>query len=195
MPPSSPNSAERGRLVVIAGPSGAGKSTIVRGLLHLRPFRFSVSATTRTPRPGEIDGVHYHFVDVAGFRRMVDDGELLEWAEYGANLYGTPLAPVLEVLDQGDDILLEIEVNGAQQVREIHPEATMIFIRPPSLDELERRLRARGDTDEDAISRRLDIAADELAVADELFDHVVVNDDVDTAMTQVLEILDTVASR
>jgi guanylate kinase len=180
---------------VIAGPSGAGKSTIVRGLLHLRPFRFSVSATTRTPRPGEIDGVHYHFVDVADFRRMVDDGELLEWAEYGANLYGTPLAPVLEVLDHGDDILLEIEVNGAQQVREVHPEATMIFIRPPSLDELERRLRARGDTDEDAISRRLDIAADELAVADELFDHVVVNDDVDTAMTQVLDILDTVASR
>jgi guanylate kinase len=180
---------------VIAGPSGAGKSTIVRGLLHLRPFRFSVSATTRAPRPGEIDGVHYRFVDVADFRRMVDDGELLEWAEYGANLYGTPLAPVLEVLDQGDDILLEIEVNGAQQVREIHPDATMIFIRPPSLDELERRLRARGDTDEDAISRRLDIAADELAVADELFDHVVVNDDVDRAMTEVLGILDTVVSR
>lgn len=195
MPPSSPNSVERGRLVVIAGPSGAGKSTIVRGLLHLRPFRFSVSATTRAPRPGEIDGVHYHFVEVAEFRRMVDDGELLEWAEYGANLYGTPLAPVLEVLEKGDDILLEIEVNGAQQVREIHPEATMIFIRPPSLEELERRLRARGDTDEDAISRRLDISADELAVADELFDNVVVNDDVDTAMTEVLEILDTVVSR
>lgn len=195
VPPSSPNSVERGRLVVIAGPSGAGKSTIVRGLLHLRPFRFSVSATTRGPRPGEIDGVHYHFVDVADFRRMVEQGELLEWAEYGANLYGTPLAPVLDVLDQGDDILLEIEVNGAQQVREIHPDATMIFIRPPSLDELERRLRARGDTDEDAISRRLDIAADELAVADELFDHVVVNDDVDHAMAKVLDILDTVASR
>lgn len=175
---------------MIAGPSGAGKSTIVRGLLHLRPFRFSVSATTRSPRPGEIDGVHYRFIDVVEFRRMVEDGEFLEWAEYGANLYGTPLAPVLGVLDSGEDILLEIEVKGAQQVREIHPEALMIFIRPPSLEELERRLRSRGDTDEEAIDRRLDIAADELAVADQLFDHVVVNDDVDEAMHDVLDILD-----
>jgi guanylate kinase len=175
---------------VIAGPSGAGKSTIVRGLLHLRPFKFSVSATTRTPRPGEIDGVHYHFVDMAEFRRMVDDSKLLEWAEYGTNLYGTPLVPVLAVLDQGDDMLLEIEVNGAQQVREVYPDATMIFVRPPSLEELERRLRARGDTDDESISRRLDIAADELAVADQLFDYVIVNDDVDRAMHDVLDILD-----
>jgi guanylate kinase len=180
---------------VIAGPSGAGKSTIVRGLLHLRPFRFSVSATTRPPRPGEIDGVHYQFVPVEDFRRMVEDSQLLEWAEYGDNLYGTPLIPVLNVLDLGEDMLLEIEVNGAQQVREVYPDATMIFIRPPSLGELERRLRARGDTDEVSISRRLDIAADELAVAEQLFDHVVVNDDVDQAMNDVLDILDRLPSR
>lgn len=177
---------------MVSGPSGAGKSTIVRGLLHLRPFRFSVSATTREPRPGEIDGVHYHFVDVVEFRRMVDDSELLEWAEYGKNLYGTPLVPVAAALDRGEDMLLEIEVNGAQQVREVFPDATMVFIRPPSLEELERRLRSRGDTDRQAISRRLDIAADELSVADQLFEHVVVNDEVDRTMHEVLEILDRV---
>jgi guanylate kinase len=180
---------------VIAGPSGAGKSTIVRGLLHLRPFRFSVSATTRPPRPGEIDGVHYQFVTVGDFRRMVEESQLLEWAEYGDHLYGTPLAPVLDVLDVGEDLLLEIEVNGAQQVREVYPDATMIFIRPPSLEELERRLRTRGDTDEHSISRRLDIAADELAVAEQLFDYVIVNDDVDRAMHEVLDILDRLPSR
>jgi guanylate kinase len=175
---------------VIAGPSGAGKSTIVERLLACRPFRFSVSTTTRMPRPGEVDGVHYHFVDVREFRRMVDSAELLEWAEYGTNLYGTPLAPVVSVLDRGEDMLLEIEVQGAQQVREVYPAALMIFIRAPSLEELERRLRERGDTTDEAIERRLEIARWEVSVADRLFDHVVVNDDVDRALDEVLGILD-----
>lgn len=176
--------------MVIAGPSGAGKSTISRRLLEQRPFRFSVSVTTREPRPGEIDGVHYRFVDVREFRRMVDDSELLEWAEYGANLYGTPLHPVLAVLDDGEDVLLEIEVQGAKQVREVYPAALMIFIRAPSLEELARRLRSRGDTSEDQIERRLEIARWELAVADALFDHVVVNEDVDVATKEVLDLVD-----
>ena len=174
----------------MAGPSGAGKSTIVRGLLARRPFRFSVSATTRRPRPGEIDGVHYRFVELERFRRMVANAELLEWAEYGSNLYGTPLQPVLSQLETGHDVLLEIEVNGARQIRQVYPAATMIFIRAPSLDELERRLRARGDTDPDAIDRRLEIARHELAEAPALFDHIVVNDDVDRAIDEVVALLD-----
>ena len=181
---------ERGRLVVIAGPSGAGKSTIVRRLLAHRPFRFSVSVTTRPPRPGEVDGVHYHFVTVEEFRAMVDHSELLEWAEYGTSLYGTPLGPVLDVLDGGEDMLLEIEVQGAALVREVYPEALMIFVRAPSLTELARRLRERGDTTDEAIERRLEIARHELAIADALFDYVVVNEDLDATLAQVLDILD-----
>jgi guanylate kinase len=176
---------------VIAGPSGAGKSTIVRRLLERKPFRFSVSATTRAPRPGEVEGVHYRFMDVLEFRRMVDDSEFLEWAEYGSNLYGTPLEPVLETLDRGEDVLLEIEVQGARQVREVYPAALMIFIRAPSLDELARRLRSRGDTSEDQIERRLDIARWELAIAESLFDHVVVNEDIDESTEEVLELVST----
>jgi guanylate kinase len=180
---------ERGRLVVIAGPSGAGKSTIVRRLLDQRPFRFSVSATTRDPRPGELDGVHYRFLDVTQFRRMIGDSQFLEWADYGANLYGTPLAPVLDTLDRGEDVLLEIEVQGARQVREAYPDALMIFIRAPSLDELARRLRRRGDTNEDQIERRLEIAHWELSIAENLFDHIVVNADIEEATEEVLRLV------
>ncbi|MDH5294241.1 MAG: guanylate kinase [Acidimicrobiia bacterium] len=175
---------------MIAGPSGAGKSTIVRRLLAHRPFRFSVSVTTRAPRPGEVDGVHYHFVTVEEFRAMVDHSELLEWAEYGTSLYGTPLGPVLDVLEGGEDMLLEIEVQGAALVREVYPEALMIFVRAPSLTELARRLRERGDTTDEAIERRLEIARHELAIADALFDYVVVNEDLDATLAQVLDILD-----
>lgn len=120
---------------------------------------------------------------------MVDDSALLEWAEYGSNLYGTPLRPVLATLEQGEDVLLEIEVQGASQVREVYPAAVMIFVRAPSLEELARRLRERGDTTEAQIERRLEIARWELAVADSLFDHVVVNDDVDETVEQVLDLV------
>jgi guanylate kinase len=180
---------ERGRLVVIAGPSGAGKSSIVRRLLDQRPFRFSVSATTRDPRPGELDGVHYRFLDVTQFRKMIGDSQFLEWADYGTNLYGTPLAPVLDTLDRGEDVLLEIEVQGARQVREAYPDALMIFIRAPSLDELARRLRRRGDTNEDQIERRLEIAHWELSIAENLFDHIVVNADIEEATKEVLRLV------
>ena len=174
---------------MIAGPSGAGKSSIVRRLLDQRPFRFSVSATTRDPRPGELDGVHYRFLDVTQFRKMIGDLQFLEWADYGTNLYGTPLAPVLDTLDRGEDVLLEIEVQGARQVREAYPDALMIFIRAPSLDELARRLRRRGDTNEDQIERRLEIAHWELSIAENLFDHIVVNADIEEATEEVLRLV------
>jgi guanylate kinase len=177
-------------LIVIAGPSGAGKSTIVKALLERRPFRFSVSVTTRPSRPGEVDGREYSFVTVEEFRRMVDDSELLEWAEYGAHLYGTPLRPVLDVLRAGDDVLLEIEVQGAEQIREVYPQAVMIFVKAPTLDELGRRLRSRGDTTEAQIERRLEIGRWELSVADTLFDHVVTNDQIDDTIEEVIRILD-----
>lgn len=189
-PHSSSSSVERGRLLVISGPSGAGKSTIVHGLLAARDLAFSVSATTREPRPGEVDGQHYHFMDTQRFRDLVDSRAFLEWAEYGSNLYGTPLAPVLDHLDRGCDVVLEIEMQGARQVKEIHPEALFVFIAPPSIEILERRLRDRGDTSPADVERRLEIARHELVEAESLFDHVIVNEDVDEAVAELVEILD-----
>jgi guanylate kinase len=175
--------------VVIAGPSGAGKSTVVAALRRRHPFHFSVSATTRPPRPSEVDGVHYRFVERAEFERMAQGGELLEWAEYGANLYGTPREAVEAHLRRGRDVLLEIEIQGARQVRRGFPAAVMVFIAPPSLEELERRLRRRGDTDEQAIARRLEIARREMAEAPGLFDHVVVNRDIEETVAEVGRLL------
>jgi len=151
---SSPDRAAFGRLIVVSGPSGAGKSTIVNALADRHPFFFSISATTRTARPGETDGVEYHFVDRDEFVRMRDTGRLLEWAEYSGNLYGTPRAPVLERIAAGDDVLLDIEVMGAVQVKASFPEALTVFLTPPTLEELERRLRSRGDTSPEDIGRR-----------------------------------------
>lgn len=189
--PSSPNSAEYGRLFVISGPSGTGKSTIVARVRERVPLAFSVSATTRRPRPGEVDGVHYRFVDDDTFDAMIEEGELLEWATYGTRRYGTPRAPVMERLAAGDDVLLEIEVQGARQIRHTHPEAVMVFVVPPGRAALEDRLRARGDTDEDDIRRRLRIALEEMEAAPRLFDHLVVNDDLDTAVAEVVGLLGT----
>jgi guanylate kinase len=182
-------------LIVVSGPSGAGKSTIVRSLLERREFTFSVSVTTRARRPTEDDGVDYLFVDREAFQRMVVDGDLLEWAEYGDNLYGTPRGPVEAALVRGEDVLLEIEVQGARQIRETHPSARMVFIAPPDLGELERRLRNRGDTDDDAIERRMDIARRELEDAGRLFDVIVVNDDVERATAEIKAYLDDPGSR
>ncbi|HEY7703631.1 MAG TPA: guanylate kinase [Acidimicrobiia bacterium] len=185
MPRSSANSAEEsGRLFVVSGPSGVGKSTIVDGLARLRSFHFSVSATTRSPRPGETEGVDYLFVDRAGFERMIAEGELLEWATYGDDYYGTPRRPVEDALTAGSDVVLEIEVQGARQVRSAFPEAVLVFIAPPTPDVLETRLRGRGDTSPEAIARRLAIAREELAAVDE-FDHVVVNHDLGQAIAEL----------
>lgn len=174
---------------MISGPSGAGKSTIVRRVRERLPLAYSVSATTRPPRPGEVDGVHYHFLDDGEFDRMLEKGELLEWARYGGHRYGTPRGPVLQHLDEGRDVLLEIEVEGAQQVRESHPSAFMIFVMPPDRATLEERLRKRGDTGDTDISTRLEIALEEMAQARRLFDRLVVNDDLEQAVEEVVGLL------
>lgn len=178
-----------GRILVVAGPSGSGKSSIVKELLERLDVEFSVSSTTRLPRPGERHGVHYDFISRRDFDAMIADDELLEWAEYNNRFYGTPAAPVDEAIAAGRDILLEIDIQGARQVRERRPEAVMFFIAPPSLDELEKRLRRRGDTSEEDIEERLEIAESEMAEAATLFDHVVVNENLDQAVADMVQLI------
>lgn len=174
---------------MIAGPSGVGKGTIVRRLVQRLPrLRVSVSATTRPPRPAERDGVDYRFVSEAEFSRLIAEGELLEWAEVFGHRYGTPAAPVREALARGEDVVLEIDVQGAFQVRERDPSAVLVLIEPPSMTELERRLRERGTEDEARLTERLATAERELAQRD-AFDHVVVNDDLERAVDQLVAII------
>ena len=150
---------KRGTLFVITGPSGAGKGTVLKKVMAATDhLYFSISATTRAPRPGEIHGVHYHFITRESFAQLIREERLLEHAEYVGNFYGTPLDPVLEHLAQGDDVILEIEIQGAKQVKARYPEAALVFIAPPSFDELERRLRGRGTETEETILRRMDTA-------------------------------------
>ena len=174
---------------MVSGPSGVGKSTIVNALAERHPFYFSVSATTRKARPGETNGIEYYFVEEDEFVGMRDGGELLEWAEYSGNLYGTPRSQVLERIATGGDVLLDIEVMGAVQVKASFPDALMLFLMPPTVDALEKRLRSRGDTSEEDIARRLAIARWQLEVAEERFDHIVVNDSVEDAVERILRIL------
>ena len=158
---------------------------MVAGLRQRRPLYFSVSATTREARFGETHGVHYWFLQPEEFAALLDTGDLLEWAEYNGRQYGTLRKPVVDHLSAGEDVLLEIEVQGARQVRASHPEAVMFFIVPPGLDELESRLRRRGDTSEADIRNRLEIARREMEEAEILFDHVVVNDILERAIEEV----------
>jgi len=176
---------------VIAGPSGVGKGSLVKELLSRDPegLVLSVSATTRPPRPIETDGVDYFFVDDEGFDRMVNDGDLLEWAEiFDGQRSGTPRGFVEWRRDEGRDVILEIDVQGAAQVRERSPDAVLILLTPPSLDELERRLRGRGTESEERLAVRLAKAGWELAQAP-TFDHVVVNDDLPRAAEEVAAII------
>jgi guanylate kinase len=176
----------RGLVVVIAGPSGVGKGTVTARLRELIPDAvFSVSATTRPPRGHEHDGVEYRFVDDDGFDAMVAGDELVEWAAYAGHRYGTPRAPLEAALAAGAIVLLDIEVQGALQVKSRVPESLLVFLEPPSRAELERRLRARRTDDEDAIARRLATADVELAARDR-FDLVVVNDDLERCVAQIL---------
>jgi len=183
---------DRGRLFVISAPSGAGKSTITRRIITLRPeIVLSVSFTTRQPRDGEKDGVAYHFVSKARFGEMIGQGEFLEYAEYVGEFYGTPKRPVCEWLDSGKDVLLEIEVRGARQVMAQAPDATTIFIVPPDMQELERRLRGRRSEPEEKMASRLDKARQELREK-ELYKHIVVNDNVSRAAEEILGIIDCI---
>lgn len=179
----------RGKLIVVSGPSGAGKSTVIKKVMERRSdLCFSVSATTRKPRDGEVDGVHYFFVTGTEFDRMIGDDELLEHAEYNRDNYGTPRAYVEEKRRAGMHVLLDIEVQGARQVRERVPEAIKIFVIPPSLQVLEQRLRGRDTEDEEQIQRRLARARGEYREAD-FYDYVVINDDLEVAASELNAII------
>jgi len=183
---------KKGKLVVISGPSGAGKSTIASEARKRTGAEFSVSVTTRRPRPGEIDGREYHFVDRATFEKMIAAGELLEWAEVFGELYGTPARPVEQAVEAGRTILLDVDVQGGRQVHEKMPSATFILIVPPSPEELARRLDRRGTEAPAELESRLARADAEIAAAREsgIYGHVVVNDDLDQAIDRVVEIMD-----
>lgn len=180
---------KRGTLFVVTGPSGAGKGTVLKKVMAATDhLYFSISATTRAPRPGEIHGVHYHFITRESFAQLIREERLLEHAEYVGNFYGTPLDPVLEHLAQGDDVILEIEIQGARQVKARYPEAALVFIAPPSFDELERRLRGRGTETEETILRRMDTARRECAHMD-AFQYIVLNDTPENGAYELLSII------
>ena len=176
---------KQGKLLVITGPSGVGKGTLVRALLNRNPeFYLSISATTRKPRTGEIEGKDYYFVTPSEFEQKIENGQLLEWAEYAGNYYGTPRTPIERQIELGKTVILEIEVLGARQVKETFSDALLLFILPPSDQELERRLRGRGNEEELAIIRRLEKAKEEIAVSRE-FNHQIVNDDLNLALQEI----------
>ena len=187
--------SRRGKLIVIAGPSGVGKGSVVRRLLdrdradgHDR-LAYSISVKTRAPRANERDGREYHFISEAAFDAMLQNDELLEWAPFVDHRSGTPRRFVEDSLAAGRDVILEIDVKGAEQVRAEVPDATLIFLAPPSMEELERRLRGRGTEDDERIARRLETAAWEMTQRD-WFDHVVVNDHLERAADEVAAIIE-----
>ena len=181
--------SKKGRLIVISAPSGGGKGTVIKRLLELAPdLCYSVSATTRTPRKGEVNGESYHFLTRDKFVEMINNNEFLEHAKYVEEFYGTPKQFILDCVENGDDVILEIEVQGAKQVMDIIPEALTIFIVPPSLDELERRLRGRGTDSEEKLIARLKTARQELNEK-EHYKHVVINDEVDRAAREILSLV------
>lgn len=179
----------KGSLFIITGPSGTGKGTLLREVMQtLDRLYFSVSATTRAPRPGEEDGVHYHFLSRERFEELVARDRFLEYARYAENYYGTPLDPVLEQMEQGRDVILEIELQGALQVMARMPEAVTVFIAPPSFAELESRLRGRGTETEEVIRTRLELARKECAAMN-AFRYVVVNDRVEEAADRLRAVI------
>lgn len=180
----------KGLLILISGPSGTGKGTVCDLLRQKHPeISYSISATTRQPRPGEQDGVNYYFYTKEKFREMIDQGQLLEWAEVYGNFYGTPKQKVLDRLEAGEDILLEIDTQGALNVMKVMPEGLFIFLLPPSLEELAARLKGRGTETEESLHRRLGAAVDEIKLATK-YRYVVVNDKVEDAQEAIANIIE-----
>ena len=177
------------RLTLITGPSGVGKGTLVKKLLERNnDIWLSISATTRMPRDGEKNGIDYYFIEKERFDELIAQKGFLEWAEFAGNFYGTPKADVERIRKRGKKVLLEIELEGARQVRKSCPEAFQIFIAPPSFDELKKRIRSRGTESEESIKRRLNRAKEELLATDE-FDAVVINDNISTALKKLEELI------
>ena len=182
----------RGRLIVVSGPSGAGKSTLIRASLEAVPeLAYSVSATTRGPRPGAVDGRDYIFLSRQEFERWIQEGRFLEWAEYSGNLYGTLEQKVEEFLDEGKSVILELELQGARQVQVKRPDAIMVFVRAPSLEETRRRLTGRATESEEALESRLATAVGEVAARDE-FDHEVINENRERARKNMIEKMESI---
>ncbi len=180
--------SKKGVLTVISGFSGAGKGTIMRELIKKYPYFLSTSATTRKPREGETDGKEYFFHTREEFQKMIEDKELIEWAEYVGNYYGTPRKAVEQQLNEGNDVLLEIEIQGGMLVKEQFPDALLVFITPPSAEELKRRLVGRGTESEEEISRRLARAAEEAPYM-ESYDYIVTNDVLEDCVEQLNQII------
>ncbi len=178
-----------GLLVILSGPSGAGKSTVIREVMRRRELFFSVSCTTRPMREGEQDGVDYHFISRERFEQLIAENALLEYAEYAGRFYGTPRKPAEEQMSRGVDVMLDIEVQGARQIREREPKSVSIFLLPPSWEELEHRLRGRGTDSDEMIAKRLATAHREMTEAP-AYDYLVVNDQVEAAADKVCAILD-----
>lgn len=184
-----------GVLLVFSGPSGAGKDTILHSLLkNTKQVHLSVSATTRSPREGEEDGKDYYFVSKEQFEVMISQGEMLEYAQYCGNFYGTPKAPVEAALQQGKDVILEIEVNGALQIKKKCPDCATVFVLPPSMEILERRLRRRQTEDEETLLKRLAKAKEEIALAEE-YDYIIINDALEDAVDEIHCILSAEKSK
>ncbi|PZE22527.1 guanylate kinase [Paenibacillus xerothermodurans] len=180
---------ERGILIVLSGPSGVGKGTVCKALRRYAPdLVYSVSATTRAPREGEQEGVNYFFRSRDQFQRLIQQNEMLEWAEYVGNFYGTPRKFVEDTLNAGKDVILEIEVQGAMKVKQTFPEAVFIFLLPPSMDELKSRIVGRGTDSQEAIRSRMTVAADEISLI-EYYDYAIVNDRVELACSRIQSII------
>ncbi len=180
---------KEGMLLLFSGPSGVGKDTVLDIVLNKdKNLQKSVSLTTREIRENEVDGKDYHFISMEEFENMISQGQVLEFAKYGSNLYGTPKAPVDKWLSEGKTVILKIEVQGASKIKELYPDSVAIFVLPPSMKELENRLRSRGTENEDDIQKRLDIAREEVKRSKD-YDFIVINDDLESASDNVLSIV------